>query len=336
MNVEQSLAAEIDAAAEAAVASLHEQSAMERGETVEDGETEGENREARDDSGGAEEGGRLDSDSRKGGDVLPEGEGGREERAGGDGDSEGDGGDSERQVAPQISDEALTRAILAGIPLSEARAFPSEESLLRVADAVLKASAEPGQEADEEVADPFADFPELDPEEYGPNVIKAFEAMKSALKAQNETINEFRRQQAESVEAAQVAASRDVEQWFDRQVEGLGEDFAEVLGTGGFSSLEPGSSQRAKRDQIASRMAITLAGYQATGQVAPPREEVFQEAARIVLQQEFAEARERKLSKDLEKRAGQHIARPGGKKTKNTQNPLEETADLLDRKYFSK
>lgn len=351
MSVDQNLSSEIDAAVESVSQELQAEREVIAGNEPEANESadEPKNEETSDevgsDPGGDSEGGRLDHPSGESGEGDPERRDERgEEDSGGESEEPGEderaGKEPQQPVArSQVSDEALSRAVLVGIPLAEARKFTSDESLLSVVDSIYRASTAgedaEGGAAETEETDPFADLPELDPDEYDPKVIKTFEAMKAALKSQNETIKEFRQSQEESARVANESAAREVEQWFDKQVESLGEEFTEALGTGAMSALERGSSQYAKRDEIASRMAIILAGYQATGQQAPPREDVFNEAARLVLHDQFVSARERKLADDLKNRAGQHIARPGGKKAKQTQSPYDEVAAELDRKFFN-
>lgn len=340
MSVSEQLVSEVESAVDDLVAS---RSGLEgENQTQAEGAAgEVNDRDVQDEEGTGDETGDNPEVGEDGGEVDSEGAGGGEDRQEGErGSGEGDGGRDE-VVAPSVpSETALIDALRVGIPISDARTFASDESLYRAIEAVKIAAAESagnengGEESPEQ--DPLADFPELDPEKYDENVIKAFEATKALIRAQNETINELRSSHEQSVVAGRQSAARDVEQWFDRQVEALGEDFAESLGKGAYSALDRGSSQFAKRDQIASKMSIILAGYQSTGQSPPPREEVFSEAARLVLHDDFVAARERKLAKDLENRAGQHIARPGGKNTKQTKSPLEETAELIDRKYFGR
>jgi len=310
------------------------------GKTADEGETADD--EANDDAGDA-------GDSGKTGDAGDPGEGTGEgdDDAGDEGDDAGDE-DKGKKVDPEpvtISDDALSAAVIAGIPLAEARSFASEDALLRVVDTIRStvesqiAAAGTGKETkeaeEEEKEDPLANLPELDPE-LAPEIRQTFDVLKDMVRKQQETIKSFQTQQEQTATASQQAAAQELQQWFDTQVDNLGEDFAEALGKGAMSTLSRGSSQYAKRDQIANQMAVLLAGYQASGQQAPPREQVFDTAAKLVLMDQFASVRERELSKDLGKRAGQHISRAGGKKTKTNQSPLEETADLIDRKFFPK
>ena len=357
MPVSDELVAEITAAADEAVTE-----SQDAGDAGDAGEGAGEAGEAGE--GKADDVGDAD-DSGKTGDAGDPGEGADE---GGEGDETGDTGDDSGKVADDagkagdddagkgkkagpepvtISDDALSAAVIAGIPLAEARSFRSEEALLRVVDTIRstvesqiaaaganKTDGE-GAAGKKEDEDLLANLPELDPE-LAPEIRQTFDTLKDVVRKQQETIKSFQAQQEQTVTANQQAAAQELQQWFDTQVDNLGEDFAEALGKGAMSTLGQGSSQYAKRDQIANQMAVLLAGYRASGQQVPPREQVFGAAAKLVLADEFAAVRERELGKDLARRAGQHIHRAGGKKTKTSQSPQDETAALIDEKFFPK
>lgn len=233
---------------------------------------------------------------------------------------------------PAISDHTLTMAVQAGIPLATARSFASEQAL-RDMVSVIQAKDESAEAAPPE-PDPLDSLPTLDPENYDPEVIKMFDALVGVVRQQREAIKTFQGQQEQTARVSQEAASRDVEQWFDQQVAQLGDDFSEALGTGGYSALDRGSSQYAKRDAIANQMSVLLAGYRVLGQQAPPREQVFDTAARLVLADEYQKVHEKKLTSDLAKRSSQHIQRAGGQKATSKLSPDEETAALLDEKFF--
>ena len=134
--------------------------------------------------------------------------------------------------------------------------------------------------------------------------------------------------------AANAEASRqEVANWFDSEVDKLGEDFSEALGKGPYGSLPPGSAQHERRSDIAHQTAVLLAGYDAIGQTPPPREQVFEAAAKMVLQKEFATISERSVAGKLSKRSRQHISRVSGKKTKPAMSPEAEAAAELDKRY---
>jgi hypothetical protein len=260
------------------------------------------------------------------------------EQEGASGDSEGDSrstGAGGEPVASTISDEALTAAIQAGMSLSEARSFGSEKDLLSVAGRMrdLSTPAVPARvpEPAPEV-DLFAALPELNPEDYeDPKVIEMFDGLKTILQEQQKTIASFQEGQAASAQASQEAVDREVTQWFDESMNNLG--FEEALGVGGHGDQALGSSQLAKRDKIAGQAAVLMAGYSQSGQPTPQRDEIFQAAARLVLVDEYQAKRDEKLSSELKGRAGQHINRANGKKTKTQQSPEDETAAILDEMY---
>lgn len=256
-----------------------------------------------------------------------------------------DSKETETKTDDTISDGALERAVQAGLPLSSARKFVDEDSLVAAVDSLERASKRIQEQYDaqdrehdaqydeEEPADPFADMPKLDPDAHEPHVIETFEKMKEIIKAQGDEIRAAQTQQNEASNVAAGASAAEVGRWFDKQVTELGEDFSDALGEGDLTSLSQGSSQYAKRNDIAGYMATLLAGYDSQGLQSPPREEVFRDAARHVLHDEYDTIRSRKLSKDVERRSKQHIQRAGSQKASSTQTPEEEAAEAIDAKF---
>ena len=170
-----------------------------------------------------------------------------------------------------------------------------------------------------------------------------FDLFKDVIKKQQEQLSELRDSQGELASAAESAAqnahsgaAKEVESWFDGKVSELGEEYVEALGTGGYGSQAQGSSQLAKRDEIAQNMAVMLAGYKASGIDAPPRDEVFQSSVKAILSEDIAKLNQSKLSEKLGKRSTQHISRANGQHSTQTISAEEETAKLLDEKYFGK
>lgn len=264
---------------------------------------------------------------------------GAEIKEGGDGRGTGDGGSEPKQPEPPaISDFALTKAVYAGLNIEDARNFPSDDALLRVIESVESAKqvAKKPEETQEE--DPFAALPKLDPDAYEPEVVQTFEKLTDIVRQQHETIKSLQTHQNESSQSNYQAAANEIESWFNGQVKNLGDEFHETLGVGDYGALPKGSSQLAKRDELASQMAVLVSGYQASGRPMPAREKLFDAAVRVVLGDELSKIRESKLSKELEKRSNQHIARVGGKKASpaNSVSPLDEVAQILDSKFFSK
>ena len=239
-----------------------------------------------------------------------------------------------------LSDSIVAAAVNAGIPASVALSMESDGQLEDLVRSVMGARPQAEGEEKEEV-DPFAGLEKLDPEVYGKEAIAMFDKFRDVFKAQQEQLDELRTSQgdmalvsAAAAESAQSGAAKEVGDWFDEKISGLGEDFTEALGTGGYGALDRGSSQFAKRDAVAQSMAVTLAGYKASGMEAPPRDEVFQAAVRVVLGDDIVKNEETKLSEKLSKRGTQHISRANGQQSTNTDSAEVEVARELDEKYF--
>lgn len=299
--------------------------------------------------------------SAKGGDGIPadekaeEGEGDAEaskdkdvegdglSREAGDQKADGDSGKasaSKKVAPPTISDSAIEQAVRAGISIADAKAFVDEGSLLRVASVMQRSrEREVAPEKKEEKREAggldelIAAIPTLDPEEFQPEVIAMFDTLKGIIEQQQSSIKEIHEQQTVAENARYEVSAREVEVWFDSEVESLGKDFAEALGEGGYGNLSKGSSQLEKRDQIAEQMSVMMAGYAASGIRTPARSEIFKTAARNVLPGEFDELRNKNVADKLAKRSTQHTQRAAGRKTQSHLSPEEETAQLLDQKY---
>lgn len=300
-----------------------------------------ENEETNNDSQGdpaSEEGDRDDSSDGSGDNSNEEGE-----EVNGDDDDDKDGNKS------LVSESAIAEALGSGITVAEAMALGSDEKILKVVglrheDRVRELEAEEQAQAEADAVERqkadddsmFADFPELDPEEHSPEFIKSFELLKDMARKQHEQIRSFEQQREARDQVADAAQVTEVKNWFDGQVSTLGKDFEKALGTGRTDDLAPGSPAALKRDQVAGKMAMLLHGYGQAGLKTPSREEVFGEAARLVLRDEYAAKDETALAVKMAKRSGQEINRAGGKKSKNQVSPQDEVAAELDRKFFGK
>ena len=245
--------------------------------------------------------------------------------------------EAKKPTPPVFSDDTVIRAIHAGFTPADIRAFQDESSLLRVVTSV-EAAIKPRETVEDQTSDDdvLSAIPELDPEVYDEETIKLYNGLAGVIKKQQEAIQALRANQEQVVRGNQEVAARDIESWFDEQVNKLGDDFKEVLGTGKYRELQIGTPQHTKRDAIANQTAILLAGYRASGLQAPSRDEVFSQAARMVLADDFQKVHEKKLSEDLAKRETQHINRATNAGSKSKGDPVADIAAMLDQKYFGK
>ena len=239
-----------------------------------------------------------------------------------------------------IGDETLARAVRAGLSVGVIRTFPSDAALNEAVSSmeqVIEAQKPPEKQEEEE--DPFADIKALDPEKYEPEVIEMRETLLSVMKKQHEELRAMKagavEQSQQSAQVSQDAATREVTEWFDKKVEGLGKNFHESLGKGGINSLTAGSSQFLKRERLANKVAVLLAGSNAAG-IQASRDEVFDDAASLVLRDEYQKVREEELSGKLAKRSKLHIQRADGRNSKSKQSPFEDIAAELDAKFFAR
>ena len=220
-----------------------------------------------------------------------------------------------------IDDDLLSRAVLAGIPLSEARQYPNPTLLGNVCDRLEKQNTKPDDsdsDSDDAPAEPadidtenvLASMPYLDPEIYDEKIIAGFEAMKSLVTQQKKTI-----------ESLGVTQGVD---WFEAQVKGLDTQVQTAL-----------QNEPQKRDALRLKFDVLTAGYKAAGQ-AVERTAIFQEATEMTLRAELAESGEEAKKAALGKRAGQFINRPASRQSKPRGDVLEDIASEVDEKFFSK
>jgi len=248
-------------------------------------------------------------------------------------------GDTEEPKSTHISPDTLAGAVGLGLTLEEARSFGSEAALsqfnARVSQdrnrAIQWQQAQQQavqQEQQQEPVDPFADLPELDPENYDSEVVEMFDRLTNIVRGQHEEIQGFRGQQEQASIQVQEAGRREVESWFDTEVEGLGDSFEAQLGKGAYSSMDKNSQQAINRDAIADHMSIMISGYHHHGMAVPSRSKIFEFAAKAVLSDRYAELANEDFTRKLEKQSTQTIQRVNKSKVKRSLTPEEEDAEL--------
>ena len=261
------------------------------------------------------------------------------------GDSDGDDDSDLGDGSGKPGDYLLTKAVQAGMSLEDAKSFGTEDSLLRIVSHLEGQQQEVYRANEERIAasqkagkvEPkksvLDSLPKLNPDDHDAELIKSFDTMKDVIEKQQEQYEELLARQNTQADLSQRADVASVEQWFEGQVEALGEDFAEALGKGTGRSLTQGSSQLAKRDELAQQMTVLLAGYNATGIEPPPRDQIFEAAIKVVLPKERAQSKRRSVSDKLKDRSRQHVPRVSGNRTRHTTTPEAAAAAAIDKKF---
>jgi len=242
------------------------------------------------------------------------------------------------QSEETISDSVIRRAIDLGFSVEDIAAFQNERTLIAacvMAERSIPKKDEVSNQDNEE--DTLAVLAKIDPDDFDPETVKILNALVKEIQSQRDEISNLKNAQGEISARSAAAQAVEIETWFDNKIIGLGKDYEPILGSGKYKSLNQQSPQFGKREEIAEKMAILLAGYAAAGKAAPSRDEVFDQAMRLILGKEIEKINTEKTRVLLEKRKGQHINRPskGSKKT-ITGDLNDEVAALIDEKFFKK
>jgi hypothetical protein len=284
-----------------------------------------------------------DGEKKKDDDLKAEGDDSQDDKEDGEGDKGGkapEGDDAKKDgkaddkgqagEAPAITDDQLTRAVKAGMSLGEARTFRDGKALDRVCELLeQKAEKDGANKGDDkngknEEEDPLAGVPDLEPEEYDEKLVSGFKTMKDIIRKQHGLIKDMVSRE-----------SKPDQSWIDDRIATLGDAYAESLGKGSTSKLDPNSPQAKKRAELNEKMNVLIAGYKAAGKDVD-RGAVFGEAVSVVLRDVVQKAAEDAKAAELAKRSKQHTVRPGANKTAPTGDVLADVANAVDRKFFGK
>jgi len=152
----------------------------------------------------------------------------------------------------------------------------------------------------------ISEIPDLNPDEYDEPLVKGFAAMK-ALAAQ---LAEYRTTVEKVVDTAASRERDTLVRWFDDQVTALPAEYTETFGKGPGIKLAEKGPEFTNRGKLLKGMAALAAGLDQTGQDLPPQEELFQRALRMEFGDLIVTNTRKAISAQLNKRAGQQIARP--------------------------
>jgi len=246
-------------------------------------------------------------------------------------------GKTTEQTPVEISDAHVERAVKAGLSIADARSFKDAKALERVCDTLEKAAKapdkkdeKPNETAKDELLDEINAIPDLENEKdaagetiYDDKIVATFKALKAIVLKQHGVIGELRK-----------AGGPNAGNFLDVQIAALGEGYTEALGAGATSALDQKSEQAVKRSQLEGKFKVLEAGYKAAGQDVKP-EEIFKEAASLVLGDVAAKVAEADKIKALAERSKQHVSRPGGSRTAPKSDPVESVAADVKKKFFN-
>ena len=237
----------------------------------------------------------------------------------------------------------MSLAVQAGLSIADANSFSDDQTLLKVIQIAnqttqrLIGKDEPAKEEEKQQVPLLDDLPKLDPEQYEPEAIETFNKMREAIQKQQEVIDQLVQGTQKFQENQAVQNEREIESWFDQRVAGLGKNYETALGQGSYGNLNQGSSQIAKRDEIAEHISLMAAGYESTGRKSPSLDALFDQATKFILQDEMNGVKEKQLSDRLGKRAKQHIARNGTENLGSLETEEASTAELasmIEKKFY--
>ena len=230
-----------------------------------------------------------------------------------DGSGEGEINDDDDDK-DAVTDELIERAVISKhYSMAEAKAFPNATILKSVLDKLDagKDSKDGGDtEPVEPVVDPLDAISDPDPNDYDDVIVSGFKALKEIARSQAERIK--------TLEATE--AKNTVKGFFDSKVLGLSEEFAGAL-----------KESPEKLAALRKQHEVLVAGYEATGEETSP-DAIFDQAVAVVM----GDVKTTIKKKQLSQREKQQLQRPGGSKTKTSGDPLDEIADEIDKKHFSK
>lgn len=142
---------------------------------------------------------------------------------------------------------------------------------------------------------PQADeFPDLDPETYDANIVKAFNTLKTRDARREADLADLRKHREAQVH-------EEFGRWQDGEFakQGL---YEPEFGKGETRSFKEGTPQHANRHKVLRSMNVIAAGYHANNMPVPDREELFRAAVAMSFQGKEAEVAKREVKETLQKR----------------------------------
>lgn len=242
----------------------------------------------------------------------------------------GKGKDAAQKPQDALPEALVAKAKKLGIYDEDIAVFSKPEQLERLCGLIEPAAAEavkpqekPAEskpEADE------GDFKvELDPAIYEPGI-------REAMKSTADQINGIKKALSDIVGAVRQQSEASFEKNFEAMIAGLGDEFSDTLGKGSLDEIGTDSEFFKNRCKLVDEMNAVAAGYAQTGKTVPSPKQLFQRAVNSVFGDTIKANTRKEIASQLEKRAGQIISRPTGKKGKDSQTPEQRATTAVKEK----
>ena len=247
--------------------------------------------------------------------------------------AEQDTGKEEQTVTepqPTLPDELVAKAKKLGISDEDISLFEKAEQLERVCSLMQPADkikeSQPSEQQTPQTARQDGPFKlELDPDLYDPDLCKAMTATADEINGIKEALGTV-------VSALQRQSNESLERNFEGMIAGLGEEFSDTLGQGSLDDIGTGSDFYKNRCKLIEEMNAIASGYAQTGKAIPSPKQLFQRAVNSVFGDTIKTNVRKTIASQLDKRSGQIISRPTGRKGKDSQTPEQRATTAVKEK----
>lgn len=229
-----------------------------------------------------------------------------------------------------LSDELVAKAKKLGISDEDISLFEKAEQLERVCSLMEPADktkeSQPSQQQTPQTARQGGPFKlELDPDLYDPDLCKAMTATADEINGIKEALGNV-------VSALQRQSNESFERNFEGMIAGLGEEFSDTLGQGSLDDIGTDSDFYKNRCKLIEEMNAIASGYAQTGKAIPSPKQLFQRAVNSVFGDTIKTNVRKTIASQLDKRSGQIISRPTGRKGKDSQTPEQRATTAVKEK----
>lgn len=241
-------------------------------------------------------------------------------------------GEEESAVKKQqpLPDELVAKAKKLGVSDEDISLFEKAEQLERVCSLMEPADktkeSQPSEQQTPQTTRQDGPFKlELDPDLYDPDLCKAMTATADEINGIKEALGNV-------VSALQRQSNESFERNFEGMIAGLGEEFSDTLGQGSLDDIGTDSDFYKNRCKLIEEMNAIASGYAQTGKAIPSPKQLFQRAVNSVFGDTIKTNVRKTIASQLDKRSGQIISRPTGRKGKDSQTPEQRATTAVKEK----